>query len=206
MSVDDITGRTIAMIEHLGEAKVWGWKSRVAEQLGLAPQDVTMILNGKRRVAIGRAVKLAARAGIDARYFTEPVADPRYLAKDGDTGATITLGDRFVVLVDHLAGAKGWGWRTAVAKQLGLHPPDFTKLLKGDRPFGLALASKVAARVDLDLRFFTDPENTYGRWLEERGRMPGDPMVQREARVMGDLLMLDEETRTRVLAWANARW
>ncbi|MCA9612976.1 MAG: hypothetical protein KC586_09520 [Myxococcales bacterium] len=81
-------------MEHLGDQHGrpgWGWQTRVAETLGMAPPALSATYRGSK--AIGRALQscVAERLGFDPRFFTDESGRPvdEWLTPD----ASSPLGD-----------------------------------------------------------------------------------------------------------------
>ena len=85
------------------------------------------------------------------------------------------LTPRFRLLIDELGRRLEHkrGWKTRVAEQLGVYPPEIPKILGGSRRIGWAVAAKASARIGLDQRFFTDDDPQ--RWLRAQA-LAADPL------------------------------
>lgn len=115
--MDLATRRFVDLANYIGDAvgKSYGWKTVVAERLGITPSYLTRILNGNRGISTEIISRATKHAGIRAAYFStgEPDAyvDPRgYFAKDAPPLEVRDLGD---LVADDLLGTSGIEARAA---------------------------------------------------------------------------------------------
>lgn len=69
--------------------------------------------------------------------------------------------ERYALLVQQLGQelGYGYGWKSAVARTLGVHPSYISRVHKGDRTgIGGAVIARAIESLDLDRSFFTSPE------------------------------------------------
>lgn len=131
---------------------------------------------------------------------------------------------RFVALIERLRieDGGGRGWRTRVAKRLGIHGPDLTKVISGKREVGYEMALRAVDRIGIPAAEFfgwtstAEPARTarqvaYREALDslspsERatllaGDLAGDP----EYAAIGACLALTLDQWQRVRAYVDAR-
>lgn len=116
---------------------------------------------------------------------------------------------RYADLVQQLGDerAHAYGWRSAVARQLRVDPSYVTRVAKGERTGASqgAIARAVAA-LGISESFFSAEAGHYRDFMATDVERADRAHTDREFDVMRALVALDDETRSRVLAWANARW
>lgn len=71
--------------------------------------------------------------------------------------APVDLTARYIQLVEELAERLGnsRGWQGQVAEQLGIDQPTLSKIVRGDRKVGWALAQRAVQRLKLDPGYFS---------------------------------------------------
>jgi transcriptional regulator with XRE-family HTH domain len=77
----ELSRRFIALAEWLGQqryASAHGWKTRVADDLGMSATYLSRVLTGRRAVGLRLATEVAARVPLHLSYFTAPEYAPPY--------------------------------------------------------------------------------------------------------------------------------
>lgn len=111
---------------------------------------------------------------------------------------------RYRQLVERLGAECGnrYGWKTSVAKLLGVHPSHVSRILSGEQEtVGRDAIARASERLNLDPEYFTSARDA--DWKEYR---EPEPTTDREASIIASVGNLDPEARARVVAYLTARW
>ncbi len=215
-----------ALVEQLGEeaGHAHGWKTRVAERLGVTPGYISKVLRGNATaVTVGTLDKATASLRISPRFFFEQMDEPvrfrdwteeQEMIDDGERAAA-RMRDLIEWMFESNRDSMGLrGSQRRIADVLGCHPSYISRLRSGEcRSIGPDVALRAARRIGMNPAFFDAPDGAdpseFFEGSPPRLQQPA-PSVESgkldpELEAMQAILKLTMAGQVRVLSWCMSR-
>lgn len=142
------------LVRRLGAERGFarGWKAQVAERLGVDASYVGRVYSGEVETVGLRIIERAIERGVATR--AELIGEE---VEPGDVAVVEIAADRYAALIEQMGAELGFerGWKSRVARLLGVHRSYVSKISAGDRSgIGHTVITRAVANLGIAPAFF----------------------------------------------------